>query len=123
METRPEQIEHATGEARCPICGAHNGELKYCRHVRWTFDQGDPIEFTRFAIEMSPYVKARGHSAKEIPAAWWQEHGDWIVERVLTHFDAIEGFVFGELVDLDLLAMEVWKEFHPDRARPEMVRY
>jgi hypothetical protein len=108
--------------ARCPLCGQLNAAMRFCRHVRWTFDRGDPVEFARFAVETSPYVRLRGHSAKEIPSPWWRDHGDWIVDRVLVHFDATDGYVFGELGALDVLAMEVWKEFHPDGARPEVAR-
>jgi hypothetical protein len=93
-----------------------------CKHVRWTFDQGGPIEFAQFALETSPYVRARGHKASEISAQWYELHGDWIVEQVLLHFDASDGFVFGELAHLDLLARDIWKQFQPEIERPVMHR-
>lgn len=108
---------------RCLICGSFNEPMKYCRHVRWTFDQGGPLDFAHFALETSPYIRARGHSVRDIPKAWWDSRGEWIVEQVLIHFDASEGYVFGEIGDLDLLARDVWKEFRPDPVRPSLTRY
>jgi hypothetical protein len=120
-------LEGSGGEGaqavRCPICGEHNLPMQYCRHVRWTFDQGGPLDFAHFALEMSPYVRARGASVRDIPRVWWDERVDWIVEQVLLHFDASDGYVFGEIVDMDLLARAVWKEFRPERARPSIVRH
>jgi hypothetical protein len=107
---------------RCPLCAQMNEARRFCKHVRWTFDQGGPIEFTRFALETSPYVRARGHRASDIDAAWFELNGDWVVERVLVHFEAVDGFVFGELSNLDNLARDVWKQFRPDIERPRMQR-
>jgi hypothetical protein len=107
---------------RCPICAHPNEVGRMCRHVRWTFDQGDPLDFARFAIETSPYIQARGHSSREIPKMWWDEKGDWVFEKVLLHFDASDGFVFGEMKDVDLLARDVWREFNPEPERPQMQR-
>jgi hypothetical protein len=112
----------ASGPVRCPICAQVNEPSRLCRHVRWTFDQGGPIDFAVFALETSPYVRARGHKASEISQVWLQMHGEWIVERVITHFDASDGYVFGDLAHLDLLARDIWKEFRPDSERPQMHR-
>ncbi len=112
----------AGAPVRCPFCAQPNEPGRFCRHVRWTFDQGGPIEFAHFALETSPYVQARGHSAREIPKLWWDENGEWIVEQVMIHFDAGDGFVFGELKDLDLLARDVWRRFHPEAERPQIQR-
>jgi hypothetical protein len=107
---------------RCPICAAPNEPARLCRHVRWTFDQGGPIEFASFALETSPYVRARGHRASEIGADWLAAHGDWIVECVLLNFDANDGYVFGDVSHLDLLARDIWREFHPEAERPQLDR-
>ena len=100
-----------------------NEPMRYCRHVRWTFDQGGPLDFARFAVETSPYVSARGFKSSDIPNLWWNEHEGWVVEQVLLHFDAADGYVFGEIADLDLLARDVWKQFRPDSVRPSYARY
>jgi hypothetical protein len=110
------------GPVRCPFCAHPNEPGRMCRHVRWTFEQGGPIEFACFAIETSPYTQARGHSAREINSFWLQERGEWIIERVLHHFEATDGFVFGQLSDVDLLARDIWREFHPEPERPRMDR-
>jgi hypothetical protein len=110
------------GPARCPFCAAPAEPGRLCRHVRWTFDQGGPLDFALFAVETSPYTQARGHSAREITAFWLEEKGEWIVERVLHHFEAKDGFVFGQLSDVDLLARDIWREFHPEAERPQMAR-
>jgi len=108
---------------RCPVCGASNLPMQYCRHVRWTFDQGGPLDFAHFALDTSPYVRARGASVRDIPRAWWDEHAEWIVEQALLHFDARDGYVFGEIVDVDLLARDIWKEFRPEPVRPAIARF
>jgi hypothetical protein len=112
----------ADAPVRCPICARPNQAMDLCRHVRWTFDQGGPLDFAYFALETSPYVHARGHSARDIGTAWLEAHGDWIMERVLRHFDASDGFVFGEVSGVDLLARDIWKAFHPEPERPRLER-
>ena len=112
-----------TGDpVRCPICAHPNEPMRYCRHVRWTFDQGGPIEFARFALETSPYVQARGGKPRDIPKNWWDEKGPWIVDMVMIHLDAFEGYVFGELSDVDMLARDLWRDFHPEPEHPQMQR-
>lgn len=122
MNAIDERDDSPSGPVRCPVCAAPNEPGKLCRHVRWTFDQGGPIEFAQFAMETSPYIRARGHRASEIDGQWLEAHGEWIVDRVVTHFEASQGYVFGELVHLDLLAREIWKEFRPEHERPQMQR-
>ncbi len=119
-----QQVEgrDTTRAIRCSICAQDNTPAHPCRHLRWTFEQGDPLDFARYAMETSPYVQARGHAAGEISTEWWIEHGQWVVDMVMIHFDAFDGFVFGELGDIDLLARDIWKEFHPDPVRPQMAR-
>jgi hypothetical protein len=90
--------------------------------VRWTFDQGDPLDFARYALETSPYVHARGGRPSEISKDWWVGHGDWVVDQVLLHFDASDGFVFGDIAHLDLLARDVWRAFKPESGRPQIAR-
>ena len=120
-----EQVDGAepAKRVRCRVCGRDNQPMQYCRHVRWTFDQGDPIDFTRFALETSPYTHGRGFATKDIPAIWWAENGEWIVEEVMLHFDVSDGYVFGELADLDNLARDIWKAFRPEPLTREPVRY
>ena len=120
-------VEQANGQGaaeavRCPRCGEDNAATRHCRHVRWTFDQGDPLEFARFAMETSPYTHTRGFSLRDIPKIWWDKNGAWLVDQVMLHFDAHDGYVFGEPADADLLARDVWKAFRPDPVRAEMAR-
>jgi hypothetical protein len=107
---------------RCPICAHPNAVGAYCRHVRWTFDQGDPIDFARFAMETSPYTHARGFTLRDIPEFWWDEYIEWVVDQVMIHFEAIDGLVFGDLSNLDLLTRDIWRAFSPDPVRPQMAR-
>jgi hypothetical protein len=111
-----------TAPIRCPICAHQNEGTNHCRHVRWTFDQGDPLDFARFALETSPYSQARGHKAGDIPKRWWMEHGEWVVDCVLLHFDAADGLVFGELSDVDLLARDILRRFSPEPERAHLQR-
>lgn len=108
--------------AKCLFCGRIVTHEAHCKHVRWTFDQGDPLDFARFALETSPYVRARGRRPSEIPEFWWNENAEWVCEQVMNYFDACDGFVFGELVDLDLLARDVWKRFAPENPRATLMR-
>ena len=112
----------ATG-VRCPLCGTENLTERHCKHVRWTFDQGDPLDFARCALEVSPYVRARGRKVSEISSYWWDEHGHWVVDHVVSMFHCLDGYVFGELGDLDILARDVWKRYDPDPVRLEQLRY
>lgn len=121
-DTESPEAQDLPAEARCPICGELNARMLYCRHVRWTFDQGDPLDFAHFAIETSPYVRARGFDASVIPNAWWKAHGEWIVEQVLLRFCAVDGYVFGHLADLDILSKDIWLEFRPDPVPPYLMR-
>lgn len=119
-----DQLEGRDAEAvRCPVCGSGNLPMRYCRHVRWTFDQGGPLEFARFALETSPYLNARGLGARDIANAWWAEHEEFVVDQILLRFDANDGYVFGDIADLDLLVRDIWRAFRPEPERPALVRY
>lgn len=107
---------------RCPICAQPNAPMQHCRHVRWTFDQGDPIDFAHFAMETSPYTKARGFSVPSVPQFWWDTNVEWVVDQVMLHFEAVDGYVFGEVAHLDLLARDLWKSIYPESVRPEIAR-
>jgi hypothetical protein len=124
MGTIADQLEgHEAGAGvRCPICGAANRAMQYCRHVRWTFDQGGPVEFARFAVETSAYRHPRGYKSCDIPGAWWREHDEWLLEHVLNRFAVVDGYVFGELADLDLLTLDIWRAFLPEPERRPIAR-
>ena len=107
---------------RCPLCGAQNTSLDHCKHVRWTFDQGDALDFTRFALETSPYTENRRLRTRDIPNPWWEEQADWLLGQIELRFGVSDGFVFGDIAELDLLARDVWTRFVPDPARPEIAR-
>jgi hypothetical protein len=108
--------------ARCPICGVENAPPNLCRHVRWRFEQGDALAFARHALEASPYVRGRGHKPADIPRQWWLDHGEWIMDQIDFRLHIGDGYLFGELVDLDLLARDVWKRFQPDHERQDIAR-
>lgn len=107
---------------RCPVCGRENARQNHCRHVRWTLEQGDPLDFAKYALQSSPYVRGRGHAPSDIPQAWWLAHGDWIIEQIDFRLHIGESYVFGEISDLDLLARDIWKSFQPDRDRAGIQR-
>jgi len=107
---------------RCPICGRENAPANFCRHVRWTFAQGDALAFAKHALDASPYVRGRGHKPTDIPRDWWIHHGEWIMDQIDFRLHIGDGYLFGELVDLDLLARDVWKAFQPDREPAPVTR-
>ena len=117
MGTILNQLEGSTPEkpVRCPLCGRGNTTMSHCRHVRWTFDQGGPLEFARHAVEVSPYTAGRGYSAADISATWLTTHGEKLMEMIDLHFGIDEGFVFGELVDIDILARDIWRMAKPEQ--------
>lgn len=121
-DTEFPETQTLPAEVRCTICGELNARMRYCSHVRWTFDQGQPLDFAHFAIETSRYVQARGFDASTISDAWWKAHAEWVVEQVLARFDAVDGYVFGYLGDLDLLSKDIWLEFRPDPVPPYLMR-
>ncbi len=106
----------------CPICGAANSAGAYCRHVRWTFDQGGPVDFARFAVETSAYRHPRGYKSCDIPSTWWGAQEEWILDRVLLRFAVKDGYVFGELAELDLLTLDLWRNFLPEPGRAQITR-
>ena len=119
----PPNHGEVAGEVRCPICGSLNAWMRYCQHVRWTFDQGGPLDFARFAVETSPYIRKRGFEPSVIPDIWWTAWSDWITQQALLRFDARDGYVFGYVGDLDTLSKDIWHEFRPDTARRALLRY
>jgi hypothetical protein len=124
MGTILDQVEgkEAAAPERCPLCGRANTASEHCRHVRWAFEQGDPLAFAKFALESSPYVRGRGHKPSDIPAAWWLAHGEWIIEQIDYRLHIGDGYLFGELAELDLLARDIWKAFRPDTERASISR-
>ena len=121
-------LDHVEGtqpqaDVRCPLCGAGNTPGNHCRHVRWTFDQGDALDFTKFALETSPYTANRGLRTRDIPRPWWEEHAAWLFDELSLRFDISDGFVFADIAELDLLARDVWNEFQPDPSRPTVQRH
>ncbi|MEX0751275.1 MAG: hypothetical protein WD359_10760 [Dehalococcoidia bacterium] len=124
MGTIIDQVEGKEQQAavRCPVCGRGDGPGNHCPHVRWAFEQGDPLDFAKYAMQASPYVRGRGHKWTDIPAAWWTANGDWIIAQIDVRLHIGDGYVFGELGDLDLLARDVWKAFSPDHQRTSISR-
>ena len=112
----------AAQPVRCPICAQPNAPMQHCRHVRWTFDQGDPIDFARFAMETSPYTRTRDYSVRSVSQYWWDANVEWVLDQVMLHFEAVDGYVFGEIADLDLLVRDLWRSIYPESARPDMAR-
>lgn len=109
--------------ARCTRCGQTNTPGDQCRHVRWTFARGGPLDFARHAVDASPYTAGRGYRASDIPGHWYIENGEYVLEVVARHFEPEAGFVFGDLGDLDLVARDIWRRFRPDPERPAIVRH
>ena len=126
MGTIVDQMEGPSSDGetpvRCPLCGRGNTTTDRCRHVRWTFAQGDPLDFARHALEASPFTSGRGYSIVEIPAQWWPLHGERLIELIDLHFGVHDGFVFGELVDIDVFARDVWRIARPEPIPAGLVR-
>jgi hypothetical protein len=117
-----EQVEEVNESVRCPICGHWNQTAWLCNHVRWTFGQGDPIAFAKQAVAGSPATARLGFRPADLTPAWWEAHGERVLELVHWRFAPVDGYVFGDPADIDLLARDIWKEFAPPPARPDIPR-
>jgi len=104
-------------EVRCPRCGGAANDGVGCRHLRWKPERGGPVEFAKFVVVTSPYTSGRGFVAASIPETWWESEYDWLLERILTRLDVINGHCFGDPIDLDRLCIDIWHEFAPDPER------
>jgi hypothetical protein len=96
---------------RCPLCGAPNTSNGQCRHVRWTFDRGGPLDFARHALSASPFSQRLGRNTAALNAEWMQAHGEEVIDLIMLHFGVDEGFVFGEIAQLDMLSRDMWRIF------------
>lgn len=101
-------------DVRCPRCRQAVQEGGGCRHLRWVPKLGGPIDFAKFAVRSSPSTERRGFSASSIPAGWWEAHHDWLLERITVRLDVVDGYCFGEPVDMDRLCLDIWHEFAPE---------
>jgi hypothetical protein len=118
-----DQVERAKeAPVRCPICAHGNTPADHCRHVQWTFERGGPADFARFALDASPFTRTLGRQARDVASRWWQEHDEWVIDRVMHRFDARDGYVFGEIADLDMVARDIWREIQPESERPTLSR-
>ena len=103
-------------DVRCPRCGQGVNEGG-CRHLRWIPKRGGPADFARYVISTSPYTEGRGFQPKSIPSTWWESEEEWLFERILSRLDVLEGYCFGDPVDLDRLCLDIWHRFAPDPER------
>ena len=108
MEGRDARIATQEG-VRCPFCGAPNTANGQCRHVRWTFERGGPLDFARYLLGASPLTARLGRSAGEVSSQWLQQHGEQVMDLIALHFGIDEGFVFGDLGQMDLMARDLWR--------------
>jgi hypothetical protein len=88
-----------------------------CVHLRWTPDRGGPIDFAKFVVQTSPYTERRRQQPGRIPQAWWEQHYDWLLDRIHVRLDVADGYCFGDAADLDGLCMDIWHEFAPEPER------
>lgn len=102
---------------RCPRCGLSVSGQAGCQHLCWTPNRGGLVEFAKSVLYSSPVTKRRGSRPGEIPPAWWQEHRDWLLGQVAFRLDALEGYCFGDLSEIDRLCMDIWHRFAPEPAR------
>lgn len=123
MTTHYSEIDEAETVARCPICG-HAAQSEWlCKHVRWTFDQGDPMDFARHVVKSSPYTAGCGLRPSDVNPAWWSANGERVFDLITLHFEAAGGYVFGDLKDVDLLARDIWRMHTPEQERQPLVRH
>jgi hypothetical protein len=115
-------LDERNAPARCPVCGHSNSPTDTCKHVRWTFAQGSPIEFARRAVAESPCTERLGRKPSDISRDWWDGHGDRVIELIERRFVPLDGYVFGHIADLDLLSRDVWNEFAPQPERASIQR-
>ncbi len=48
---------------------------------------------------------------------WWESQYDWLLKRIVTRLDVIEGHCFGSPAELDRLCLDIWQRFSPEPER------
>ncbi len=109
-----------TSGVRCPRCGQAAEKRGGCLHLRWVPGRGDPIDFAKSVIASRPFAEDSGFKVGSIPQEWWESEFEWLMDRLETRLDVIDGYCFGEAVDLDRLRLDIWHRFapQPERAGP-----
>ncbi len=109
-------------EVRCPRCGQAVSEASGCRHLRWEPKRGGPVAFAQSVIRSSPTTSGGGHRPSSISSAWLESQQDWLLERISTRLDVIDGYCFGEPAEADLLCLDIWRRFAPEPERASIPR-
>lgn len=104
----------------CPQCGQAAQERGGCRHLRWVPRRGNPIDFAKSVVASRPFAEDKSFTVSSIPQEWWEAQFDWLMDCIEMRFDVIDGYCFGDAVDLDLLRLDIWHRFapQPERAGP-----
>ncbi len=100
-------------DVRCPRCGEVVEGDDGCRHLRWVPRRGGPIDFAKRVVETSPYTAGRGFIASRLPEEWWESQHDWLLDRIVTRLDVVDGYCFGDPAELDRLCLDIWERFAP----------
>ncbi len=99
-----------TGEVKCPRCGQPASERPPCRHLRWFPQRGGPIEFARSIVADRSTQRL---VPTNIPRDWWESQYDWLLERITTRIDVIDGYCFALPGELDLLRLDIKHRYTP----------
>lgn len=104
----------------CPICGQAAQERGGCRHLRWTPRRGDPIDFAKSVVAANPGTDGSGFNPSSITQEWWESQFDWLMDRITARIEVLDGYCFGDPVDLDRLRLDIRHRFapQPDRLDP-----
>jgi hypothetical protein len=81
--------------------------------------RGDPIDFAKSVVAANPYTDGSGLNAGSIPQEWWESQFDWLMDRITIRLDVVDGYCFGEPVDLDRLRLDIRHRFAPQPDRPD----
>lgn len=114
-----------TSDVRCPRCGMGVDQGTGCRHLRWVPGRGNPIDFAKSVLAARPITEGDGLTAGAIGQEWWESQYDWLLDRIMVRLDVVDGYCFGDPVDLDRLRLDIWHRFAPqaDRGAVPSVRW
>ena len=108
-----------TSNVRCPRCGMAADGWTGCQHLRWAPQRGGPLEFAKAVLAARPITQGSGLRASTIPQEWWESQYDWLLDRITVRLDVVDGYCFGDPVELDRLRLDIWHQFAP---QPELGR-
>ena len=105
-------------DIRCPRCAQPAAQKPACNHLRWRPERGGPIDFAKSILREKPVP---GMRASSIPVGWWESQHEWLLDRITTRIEVIDGYCFADSGEMDRLWLDLKHKLAPEPER-EMAR-